>query len=518
MSLHPELIGLATIGTEQSQVTWSLPETAAGHLVKQVTAIGHEGQLLLFAAASSWQSQAGFIPGHDRRPRPEPAAQEPGQPCTQKALRQLMVMLQGHYDAVLPEWLHLVQKTGQRVPAEALPHLLTLGRKDKTVRPIIAAALGERGRWLARVASGLKWEWCLPEDTEQAGLEEDEAARLEALEKLRQLDPALARERIQALWPTEKSKERTKLIAILAPGLSLADEPFLEEVLMQERQEVRLTAAALLAQLPGSQLRQRMIARATPLVQWRYSGLHRRPVLAITHLATLDMSTNTDGVKGTPPPEWGDRSKEAWWTEQVLQRVPLHHWCEQFDVTPEQLLVAAANTDTPIRLWSVLAQAVWLARETDMAVLLLRDYLTVLEEGAAASLFSLLTEAEAIPILRHWLKEQKAGFSHTHPAFPLFMAFRHPWPSALTTEFCDSLSRYLNRSNVRPDPALRAALIQFALYISPAQKAELLQTLHVSTSAEKTWDDSVSEIRLLLEFRHEMHQALSLTNDKEPLG
>lgn len=424
-----------------------------------------------------------------------------------------MVMLQGHYATVLPEWLHLVQRTGQRVPAEALPHLLTLGRKDKTVRPIIAAALGERGRWLARMASGLKWDWCLPEDAGQAGLEGDEAARLDALEKLRQQDPALARERIQALWPMERSNERAKLITILATGLSLADEPFLEEALTQGGQEVRLTAAALLAQLPGSQLRQRMITRATPLVQWRYSGLRRRPVLAITHLSTLDTSTNSDGVKGTPPTEWGDRPKEAWWTEQVLQRVPLHHWCEQFDVTPEQFLVAAANTETPLRLWSVLAQAAWLGREADMAALLLRNHLTALEKDAAASLFSLLAEAEAIPILRHWLKEHKAGFSHTHPAFPLFMTFRHPWPSALTAEFCDSLNRYLNRSNVRPDPALRAALIQFALYISPTQKAELLQTLHVSTSAEKTWDDSVSETRLLLEFRHEMHQALLFVNN-----
>lgn len=512
MNLPPELIGLATIGTQQSQVTWPLPETATGRLVRQVTGVPHEGQLLLLAAALSLQSQAGFISGHDRRPLAEPAAQGLGRPCTQQALRHLLIMLQGHYAAVLPEWLQLVQSTGQRVPAEALPLLLTLGRKDKTLRPIIAAAVGERGRWLAKIASGLKWDWCLPADAAQAGLEGDEAARLEALEILRQQAPALARERIQALWPTEKGKERAKLIAIFAHELSLDDEPFLEEVLTQGVQEVRLAAAALLAQLPDSQLRQRMIARATPLVQWRYTGLRRRPVLAITHLTALDMSRSSEGIKATPPPEWGDRPKEAWWTEQLLRFVPLHHWCEQFNVLPEQFLTAAANTETPLRLLSLFAQAALTAREVDMAMLLLRHYLPELEKDAAAALFSLLPEAEAVAILRYWLQEHKAGFSHTHPTFPLFMAFHRPWPSVLTTEFCHSLSRYLNRGNVRPDPALRAALIQFALYISPPQRAEVLQTLRVSTSAEKTWEDSVSELRLLLEFRHEMHQALSVAN------
>ena len=55
----------------------------------------------------------------------------------------------------------------------------------------------------------------------------------------------------------QKLRQRASLLAVLAPGLSLDDEEFLETALDDRAGEVREVARQLLSRLPGSAFRRR---------------------------------------------------------------------------------------------------------------------------------------------------------------------------------------------------------------------------------------------------------------------
>lgn len=64
------------------------------------------------------------------------------------ASRFLAVMLGGKYAAALPEWLELFSRSGQSLPPESLPGLLSRCVADPSLREMLAPHLGDRARWL----------------------------------------------------------------------------------------------------------------------------------------------------------------------------------------------------------------------------------------------------------------------------------------------------------------------------------------------------------------------------------
>lgn len=64
------------------------------------------------------------------------------------ASRFLSVMLNGKFAAALPEWLELFSRSGQSLPPESLPGLLSRCVAEPSLREMLAPHLGDRARWL----------------------------------------------------------------------------------------------------------------------------------------------------------------------------------------------------------------------------------------------------------------------------------------------------------------------------------------------------------------------------------
>ncbi|WP_062429177.1 DUF5691 domain-containing protein [Herbidospora daliensis] len=289
--------------------------------------------LLEQAAAQVVARRAGEQPGGG-----SPLAEAPGDgaaPVPAKAADRLARLLGGEFPRVLPEWLGLAARRSLRVPARLLPQLLTAGARDRSIRADLAVVAGARGRWLAGLNP--EWGYLLQESSGDvpAGLDHGpwefgtRGDRQAFLAALRAASAGEARDLLEVTWAKENPDDRAAFVAVLADGLTMADEPFLEKALDDRRREVRQAAADLLTKLPDSRLGQRMAARAAPLLVRDGSRLS-----AVAPTA-CDSVMERDGVRSRPPAGTGPRS---WWLQQVVAHTPLRFWPGHLGADPAELV------------------------------------------------------------------------------------------------------------------------------------------------------------------------------------
>ncbi|MFB4281596.1 DUF5691 domain-containing protein [Nonomuraea sp. MTCD27] len=259
-----------------------------------------------------------------------------------RAAERLGRILGGEHERLLPEWLAAAAATGRRVPAFVLPELLERGRRDRSIRVHLGVLAGQRGRWLAGLNPA--WDYLLEEPTGETWELGGAADRRAHLRALRAADPAQARRLLESTWERETPDDRAEFAEVLAEGLSMADEPFLEEALDDRRREVRQTAANLLTRLPGSRMSQRMAERVRACVTIRREGTG--DVIAVEAPTACDKAMERDGVRPKPPRGIGER---AWWLQQIIARAPLSVWDR-----PPALLLKLKIPD-----WDAEVKAAW---------------------------------------------------------------------------------------------------------------------------------------------------------------
>lgn len=301
-------------------------------------------RLLGQAALATVRARAGYRPVTCEPIAPAPAETAPAAPS-----RHLEMILGGEHAELLPEWLATAAHAGFRVPARLLPELLGKGRSDRSLRRLIAAACGRRGMWLAM--RNPDWAYLVLE----AGGDWETGARgqrLAYLTDLRATDPAAALDTLRQTWNTETAPDRAAFLHVLAAGLSLADEEFLEQALDDRGKDARQIAADLLATLPGSAYGRRMAERA------------RQIGLGETVSPPYDATMRRDGIpeKGrlrelvarTPLSVWppdalrlvaGDEYEtdllDGWTRAAIRQRDV--GWARALPATPESLAVLPAD-------------------------------------------------------------------------------------------------------------------------------------------------------------------------------
>ncbi|WSG17506.1 DUF5691 domain-containing protein [Nonomuraea sp. NBC_01738] len=196
-----------------------------------------------------------------------------------------------------------------------LPELLERGRRDRSIRAHIGRLAGRRGRWLA--GRNPAWAYLLEEPTGETWELGSPADRRAYLRRLRDEDPDAARGLLESTWEQETPDDRAEFVEVLAAGLGMADEPFLEAALDDRRREVRQEAANLLTRLPGSRLAGRMAARARACLSLGPTAITVDPP------AACDKEMERDGIRQKPPRGLGER---AWWLQQIVARAPLSLW------------------------------------------------------------------------------------------------------------------------------------------------------------------------------------------------
>lgn len=324
-----EILKTAIVGTERNALGLSARGDALGDVLAKLDANARETSLLSAAAAVALYERAGQLPARDAQPLPAAAEADDTPCCNARAAQHLSLMLGGEYKEVLSEWLAAIAAAGKRVPEEALPALLALGKTNEALQEAIGKVIGKRGVWLAQ--QNPDWDYVVASMDESHWHTGTRNTRLVLLQQLRAADPTRARELVAATWNEEKPEDRAAFIATFITGLSLADEPFLEAALDDRRKEVRKAAAELLARLLESALVKRMIARAEPLI----SVTKNKIEIALPEI--YDKSMQRDGIEQKPSILFSIGEK-AWWLCQIVGAIPPSLWGGKFAVSPQSLL------------------------------------------------------------------------------------------------------------------------------------------------------------------------------------
>jgi hypothetical protein len=510
MTLPDALLTLAMVGTDKgASMSAPDPDGALGALLNRVSQRGEvplEGRLLLTAAGIDLRARAGWLPPLDSRPAPAAPPPDSRPACTPRAGRFLIDMLRGTHPEVLPEWLQTAATRGVRPPAESLPLLLERGRTDKPLRQAILPVLGERGLWLAEVATVKGWHWFAPQDVEHTWEQGEKVERLALIELLRQSDPDRARALVEHTWKEERAADRADLLTLFQGGLSMADEPFLEAALDDRGQEVRQIAARWLAYLPESRFAQRMIARFKAFVTIDKPSAGQ-PTVIYSMPTKLDESMKRDGL-ARPTSETGV-GVGAYALQRLMSCTPPSAWREHLCATNADLLDMLRPRGESQFDGGALVWAAHYARDVELARLLLAMPEFSVDHTLQVLLLDLLPPAEADAVLTGVFRQHpRAAYGLEHPAHVLLKHHAHPWSHDLTHEFLHSLRRYLT-SKSDADHVLRLVLRGFALRFPVDLSAEIMSVLRVERKDNPYhyMPDAILEVQSLLDFRREMHQA-----------
>ncbi|MEI6180557.1 MAG: DUF5691 domain-containing protein, partial [Chloroflexales bacterium] len=355
-----DLVAAALVGTDRRVPALPPIGGALGELLgKLAQGADPAGALLGAAAAVSLYQRAGWLPPTGAAQPFPPCPPDDLPECSTRAGEHLAQLLTGTHAAALQEWLAALVAAGRTVPAALLPALLERGRTEEPLRPVIVALLGARGRWLADLNPD--WDYAtMPGDVSAAEVVTSHwetgsrDARLALLARLRAAEPERARELLAAVWASEKVDERADFLATFAEGLSMADEPLLEQALNDRAERVRRVAADLLSRLPDSALNARMIARVSQLVRWVAGA---KPQIELTLPEAYDKSMQHDGIVRKPVSS--GIGEKAWWLSQMLELIPPDAWCKLWDVRPVQIIAARMPKewrDLLLSSWSKAAQ------------------------------------------------------------------------------------------------------------------------------------------------------------------
>lgn len=352
MSVWQEIHDAALMGIERRTFEAPAAGGKAGALIDQLRGAEPEATLLGAAVILTMQRRTGMTPAHVALPECVPAEAEAQPLCSHRSAQHLARMLRGEFAEVLPEWLDAAGRAGKCVPAELLPELLSKGDRRQALQAKITPVIGRRGRWLAAFKS--EWHYAVQSEEEIDNWETlSHPARVLYLEQLRASDPAAARALLEATWASERAEDRAQLLAALKVGLGMADEPFLEAALDDRSRKVWAVAVDLLARLPASGLAQRMIERVRPLVTLKQSLLQRQIDVSLPE--AVDEQTVRDGVIQAKPSgrQIGERQ---WWLTQMIQLVPPDWWCDEFKLSPKELVALIAKSE-----WEALLAEGWIA-------------------------------------------------------------------------------------------------------------------------------------------------------------
>ncbi|HEY7262844.1 MAG TPA: DUF5691 domain-containing protein [Trebonia sp.] len=354
-----DLVTAATIGVARKGLPTAALAGPAGSYPGAVDAGDPAAALLDAAALLTVSRRAGVQPVRGAACPPGAAAgAAPELPAP--AARALRRIGGGHVAAgfaaagsqLLADLLAAARDAGYVAPAALLPDLLDAAVRTAALRPVVAAVLGTRGRWLARHRADWRQvaELAPPDRTGASQPDGDDlqtwrtgsrGERRAYLARLRDRDPAGARELLATGWARETGEDRAALLTVLARGLSAGDEEFLEAALDDRAGTVRDLARRLLARLPGSAYRRRASQRAAAALRLESGG--GSPRLVATLPGMPDDAAVRDGIDPRPPsPAIGAR---GWLLTELLAAAPLAHWTALCGLTPREIVALPVSPD-----------------------------------------------------------------------------------------------------------------------------------------------------------------------------
>jgi Family of unknown function (DUF5691) len=506
-------------GANRQALTAPWPDVLASALVGTQRTGGDAEALLDTVAAHALRRRAGvaLVPGV---PLPAPAPADPAGVVGPDAVARVDALLatdSAARDAVpvrdmagrldlLAEWL--AAAAGRRIPPELVPALLDAGRRHHHLRPVLAEVAGPLAHWLA--AQRPDWGWASAGGPASSTVDGPEVWELGSigrrggyLHRLRQRDPARARQLLESGWDTESPDDRAVLLSALKTGLTLDDEPLLERALDDRRRQVRVVAADLLGRLPDSAYGKRMAARARACVDLEGDG----GPIGIEPPGACDRAMRRDGIASKPPAGTGER---AWWLEEILARAPLPVW-----PAPAGFLARPVSDEWAVTVRRGLARAAAAQRDVAWALALVDPLIVdVATDGQPddrlllKALYDVLPPEELAARATASLDRGLVGAMAVELEHVLALCPR-PWPPAVAEAVVAALEDHLaNRGS-----GWRAApLCELAALRLPADFAPRAAALVERVRAVRPGDPGVAFIERFaatLRFRRDMLEELA---------
>lgn len=514
----PTVLRVALLGTRQCAD--ALPELDLGGLPP---ADSREQQLLLTAGALALVRKAGFVPLTS--PAPAAAPPETRQPLGTQGRAGLKQVLASPYfrTYLLRDYLQQLAEHGRLVPPALLPEVLGWLADNKPAAPLVANALGERGRWLA--GQNPDWQFILTTGPATGPTEADWHTgtlpqRRLFLESLLRTDPARAAQLLAATLPQEPAATQTALLGALEalpPAAPLPAEfgPVLAPLLAGRAKEARQTAARWLARTADNDLLPRLWARAEPLLHYKRKLLGSN-TLEVT-LPTWAADWQRDGIEQKNSDYFG--GEKAGQLGQLLALLPPSRWTTAWDVSPTQAVALAAASDWANVLLPAWLRAARLHHDAEFAHALL------LHEAQRPTLpprSPLLAEAAEILSTSQkttWLLAALPAQATTLPvssAWATWLALADlPWPAPLRQRALPLLRAALRQpaawapEQTERDQAVRSLLLALSATDEPTLLPLLTAELGDLTEIQPRFTEEVNQLLQLLALRPQLAASLA---------
>jgi Family of unknown function (DUF5691) len=531
------LVSVALLGTDRQKTLPAIAEETIKPLMDRVDSSDAEHWLLSAAGTLAAYQQAGQKSEKRTERLPEPAEAEalkPEEPAFLPFLR--MIFTQG-FQPALPEFLSLLQQSGQCIPPEFLPQLLDWGHFHPEVRSQLKPVIGARGEWLARLNTNPKWRYAQatpqssnPEEWKELWETSDRTVRLVLLREWRSQGSSAARELVETTWKQDAAKDRAAFLECFSIGLTLADEAFLEKGLGDRSKEVRAVAVDLLSKQPETRFSQQMALLVKKYVQivdvkgklqikialpdpkdsqWQQAGLD-------AYRAFQDMISGGLIIQEMFTKQ-GDRASLLM---QIVALAPLSVWADTG--TPEAILTASTQHE-----WENILMHGWLLathrqqnNEWSWALLnwssqnFTKKGQWHLPWQTLGQLLSKFSQQQQEDWIRSWLSpEVWAG-----EQLELLSCLTYRWSLLLSQRILETAQQFLNTSQTQSKKTQHQAIwsvfplksMAFGLHPDVLSQAsntspeEIYSHLHIP-ELERIWE--------VLKFRQQMYQGMVVKED-----
>jgi hypothetical protein len=512
MNLLNELSTQVLIGVERRQPTLPAAPGLLGELLSDIASAtpAAETQVLRAAGAIGICALAGY--------QPSPADEAVIAVCPAETRRipthrSLISALRHIFDdgpeRLRVEALRRLADAGCCMPPRLLLSLLQHGKSTPALRPFMAQAVGQRGRWLADLNP--EWRYLAPSADETPDPQRWETGTLEQRQQFiawtRRRDPAQARTLLSAALGEMDARERAKLLETMRMGLSADDEDFVESLLRDRSKEVRQIAASLLAMLPDSRYVNRMIERLTPGLKHERKLLRRKLTLEPPEQFGADWKQDALEENRVQGETLGDR---AWWLYQIARVIPLAWWEQHTELSAAELIPWAKGSDWSLALLRAWHEALLRERNAVWAESLLDQ---VPPKKWNPDLFELIAVLPASRREPHWQRLLETG-SKSHSTGDVLAKIASSLPldsPMLSPEFARQAiqiikNNFLQNNSARWDYSLRTALPELICLFPAEVFAEITEGWPVDKADNPLVAETAARVLAVVKYRQILEQ------------
>ena len=340
-----ELLRHLLLGTDQLSVPESWPQQLEAYQIK-----GEDvpTQLLELIGKTHLLTKGAQALPRWSTPLPAPPPPSQGTPCSWRSVQHLQLILSGHHERALPEFIRLLSQYKKRLPAESIPALLDQCTQTPALWALLQPLLGEGEYWLIRQHP--HWSRLLPN---QGAFDDWPAAKGKEqytnLAAYRQADPVAARDSLSDHWLNLDHRTQARVLQALEVNLGEEDEAFLVHCLQSKRKEVRVVAGDLLARLPKSALVEQLFELAANVLE-RKAGK-----LQINLPESIPGISKEYGIYPTGSKMPGGLKIN--WLQQLISRIPFSRWTSSWKVSAAEVVQLFAQTNNAVSFLGALNES-----------------------------------------------------------------------------------------------------------------------------------------------------------------